>query len=132
MRKTSLLLAVLLLHALLALSQTHKISGQIKDEKGNPVPFASIRIKGHGSGVAADANGAFTIEVPNNATLLISAAGFESLETKPGNGPSLDISLHGQDNLSEVVVTALGIRRTKNDLPYAAQQVTAAEITKTR
>lgn len=132
MRKTSLLLAVLLLHALLALSQTRKISGQIRDEKGNPVPFASIRIKGHGSGVAADANGSFTIELPANATLQVSAVGFESLETKPGSAPTFDISLRSQDNLSEVVVTALGIRRTKNDLPYAAQQVTAAEITKTR
>ena len=133
MRKTSLLLAVLLLHALLALSQSRTITGQVKDEKGNPVPFASIRLKGHGSGVMADANGAFSINVPTGATLLISAAGFDSMETLPDNASNtLSISLKGQGILSEVVVTALGIRRSKNTLPYAAQQVLGDEVSKTR
>lgn len=126
------MLTVLLLHALLALSQTRTLSGQIKDEKGNPIPFASIRIKGHGSGVAADVNGAFTIEIPPGATLLISAAGFDNLETKPGSATTLTISLQGQNTMREVVVTALGIRRSKNSLPYSAQQVTGDEVSKTR
>ena len=132
MRKTSLLLAVLLLHALLVLSQSRTITGQVKDEKGNPIPFASIRIKGHGSGVAADANGQFKMEVPTGAVLLITAAGFDDLETKPGSSSTLTLSLQPQNNLREVVVTALGIRRAKNSLPYSAQQVTGDEVSKTR
>ena len=126
------MLTVLLLHALLAVSQTRTISGQIRDEKGNPVPFASIRIKGQGSGTAADANGAFTMQLPAGAILQVSAAGFDNLETKPGPSPTLTINLQAQNTMREVVVTALGIRRSKNSLPYSAQQVSGDDVSRTR
>ena len=46
MRKILSLLAVLMLYCALAYSQTRPISGQVRDDEGNPIPFASIKIKG--------------------------------------------------------------------------------------
>src|SRR5882724_7604589 len=133
MRKLLPLLTALVLHAVMAFTQTRTISGQVKDAKGDPVPFATIKIKGSKLGAAADASGNFSIQAPGTAILIISAAGFQPLQVPTGSSGPLTVTLlNSQDNLSEVVVTALGIRRTKNDLPYAAKQITAAEITKTR
>ncbi len=133
MRKISLFATVLLLHALLALSQTHTITGQVKDAKGVPISFASIKVKGARGGVAADANGNFTLSIPQNATLIITASGFEPLQLPTGSDAVLYITLTlAEGSLSEVVVTAMGIRRSKNTLPYAAQQVLGDEVSRTR
>lgn len=125
MRKTTLLLTVLLLHALLALSQSRTITGQIKDSKGEPIPFASVKLKGARTGVAADANGMFTITVPNNdAIIIFSAAGFETIQQPVGSDPVLSVMLPaGKGSLTEVVVTALGIRRDKRELSSATQVI---------
>ncbi|MGG9964455.1 carboxypeptidase-like regulatory domain-containing protein [Ferruginibacter sp. SUN106] len=50
------------------------ISGKVKDVNSNPIPFASIRIKGESSGVAADANGVFTIKGDKKKNILQLAA----------------------------------------------------------
>ncbi|MBS1564361.1 MAG: TonB-dependent receptor plug domain-containing protein, partial [Bacteroidetes bacterium] len=125
MRKTTLLLTVLLLHALLALSQSRTITGQIKDSKGDPVPFASVKLKGAKTGVAADASGNFSITVPNNdAVIIISAAGFETLQQVAGTETTFNITLaNSRGSLTEVVVTALGIRRDKRELSSATQTI---------
>jgi len=125
MRKTTLLLTVLLLHALLALSQSRTVTGQIKDGKGDPVPFASIKVKGAKTGVAADASGNFTMTIPNNnAIIVISAAGFEEVQQPAGSDAVLSITLpNSRGALTEVVVTALGIRRDKRELSSATQTI---------
>lgn len=132
MRKLLPLLAACMLCAAISFAQTRTITGQVKDAKGDPVPFATIRIKGSSGGVAADASGMYKIDVPANATLVISAAGYNNMEMAVGTSPTQDVTLEAQGNLNEVVVTALGIRRNKNDLPYAAQQIKSDEIVKTR
>ena len=60
MRKFLTLATVLALYSMLALAQD-VITGKVSDQMGQPVPFASIRIKGSKVGVSADANGAFSI-----------------------------------------------------------------------
>ena len=77
MRKTLSLLTMLILSSALAWSQTKTVTGQVTDEKNNPVPFASIREKTTTTGVAADQEGNFSISVGAQATLVVSAAGFE-------------------------------------------------------
>ncbi len=132
MRKSALLIAGLMLFYALALAQTRTITGQIKDAKGDPVPFANITIKGTTSGVAADANGNFRIEAQSGQSLVITSASFVEQEVKIGNESTLSITMQPQGNLQEVVVTALGIRRTRNQLPYAAQTVEGNEVSKNR
>src|SRR5688572_14531546 len=132
MRKIASLCAVLMLFNALVFAQTKTITGQIKDSKGDPVPFANITIKGTTTGASADANGNFSIEVKEGETLVISSASFAEQEIKVGASPTIAVTLQQLGNLQEVVVTALGVRRAKNTLPFAAQQIKGDDITTTR
>ncbi|MEP7376776.1 MAG: SusC/RagA family TonB-linked outer membrane protein [Chitinophagaceae bacterium] len=133
MRKIASLCAVLMLcNVALVYAQTRTITGQVKDSKGDPVPFANITIKGTNSGVSSDVGGNFKIEVKDGESLLISSTSFAEQEVKIGSSSSLTVTLQPQGNLQEVVVTALGIRRTRNQVPYAAQQLQGDEVNKAR
>jgi TonB-linked SusC/RagA family outer membrane protein len=132
MKKTLSLLTVLMLFCALAFGQTRAVSGRVTDAQGKAVPFASVTVKGTSVGVAADENGNFTIEAAPNSTLVFSAAGYQAAEVNIKNQSTVSASLSAQSSLNEVVVTALGIRRTRNQTPYAAQQVTGEEVSKTR
>src|SRR3954470_18119413 len=132
MRKMLSLLAVLVLCTAIALGQTKTVTGQVKDSKGDPIPFATVKIKGTNNATAADANGKFSINAPGNATFVISAVGFEETELKASSSGTLLIALNNSETMNEVVVTALGIKRTKNTLPYAAQIVAGDDVSKNR
>ncbi len=132
MRKLVSALVFLMLYAVLATGQSRSVTGQVRDEKGDPVPFVTVKIKGSKAAVAADKDGNFSINVPPNALLTISAAGFETIEISSGTGAIVTPVLRAQNNLQEVVITALGIKRNKNELGYAAQQVTGDEVSKNR
>src|SRR5688500_18727607 len=131
MRKFLSLMGVLLL-CLYGHSQTQTISGQINDNLGNPVPFATVRVLNGNAAVAADSTGRFSIDAAQGTILVITAAGFEETRFTVGTSALVEITLENPDALSEVVVTALGLRRNKNELPYAAQQVKGEELTKVR
>jgi TonB-linked SusC/RagA family outer membrane protein len=132
MRKIVSLLAVLVLFCSLAYSQARTVTGKVIDAQGKPVPFASVLIKGTNTGVSADANGTFSIQASPNSVLIFTAAGFQSTELNIGANTEVTASISSQATMSEVVVTALGVRRTRNQVPYAAQQVTGEEVSKTR
>ena len=62
------------------------VTGIVKDDKGVPSPNTSVMVKGTKTGATTDANGAFSIEVPNqNSTMIISNAAFETQEMVVGN-----------------------------------------------
>src|SRR5690606_15804217 len=132
MRKIASLFTVLMLFSALAFAQSRTVTGRVTDGSGAAVPFATITIKGTTTGVAADVNGNFSIEAAPNAVLIVSAAGYTSFETNIGNQTTLNLRLGAQSNLQEVVVTALGISRTKKSLPYSSQTVSASELNKIR
>jgi TonB-linked SusC/RagA family outer membrane protein len=132
MRKHASFVAVLLLLGALAYAQTRTITGTIKDSKGDPVPFANVAVKGTNTGVAADATGNFKIDVKEGESLIITSTSFAEQEVKIGTASTVNVVLQPQGNLQEVVVTALGIRRTRNQVPYAAQQLQGDEVNKAR
>ncbi|HWY33781.1 MAG TPA: carboxypeptidase-like regulatory domain-containing protein, partial [Nitrosopumilaceae archaeon] len=78
MRKFLTLLAVLVLFGSLAFSQSKIISGRVTDQAGQPVPFATVRLKGTKIGTSADADGNFTIRAESSQTLIISGTGITS------------------------------------------------------
>ena len=139
MRKALMLLPTLLLVAFVSYGQGRILTGQIKDETGKAVPFASVSVRNQItgtaiSGVSADANGSYSIDVGTSKTLTVSAAGFAPKEMQIPEGVStlnVEMSRSGEV-IQEVVVTALGIRRTRNQLPYAAQTVEGSEVSKSR
>lgn len=129
MRKILIFLIGLVLCTVLTNAQSKTITGNVTDSKGAPVPGVTIKIKGSKGGTSADANGAFRINAPANATLIISGIGFATKEVKVGNLDNLTIALsQSEANLSEVVVTALGIKRDKRLLTYATQEVKGAAL----
>lgn len=132
MRKIATLLTVLVICGTLAYAQTRTISGQVRDSKGEPIPYATVTIKGTNTAVAADVNGNFSINVSQGQSLIISSSSFTGKEIKVGTSSTIAVMLESEGNLQEVVVTALGIRRNKNTLPYAAQQVSGDDVSRGR
>ena len=129
MRKFSLILTLMMFIAVLAIAQTRSITGRVLDETGQPVSGASVVIKGSNTGSSADATGDFTINAKTGDVLVISAVGIPSKEVKVNAGSTLQVSLTRQSqNLSEVVVTALGVQRQKRALGYATQQVSGNDL----
>lgn len=114
---------MLVLCSVLAWSQTKTVTGRVTDANGGPVPFATIKVKGSNTGVAADQDGNFSITATSNTVLTVSAAGFEEQEIRIGNQNILSVSLAATTNLQEVVVTALGITRAEKAMGYSVTKV---------
>ena len=72
---------LLILSGTLLYSQNHVINGTVKDEKGNPLEFASVVIKGTQNGTISDSAGKFSLTTPViTPTLVISSIGYETKE----------------------------------------------------
>lgn len=76
----------------------------------------------------ADGDGSFKISVAQNAKLVISATGFQTVEVAASAAASIQLS-PAESNLSEVVVTALGVKREKKALGYSVQEVKGDNLT---
>jgi TonB-linked SusC/RagA family outer membrane protein len=125
----SLLLILSLFHTVLA--QTRTVSGRVTDQKsGEGLPGVTVLQKGTTNGVSTDADGSFRLTVPQSgATLVFSSVGMVTQEKPVGAGGQLNVSL-AQSNreLSEVVVTALGIEKDKRTLGYATQEIQGGAV----
>src|ERR1700754_453840 len=111
-------------------AQTTVVSGKITDPTGTAIPNATIRIKSNrsSSGTSADAQGAFTLKTPPNATLIISAIGYENKEIKATEGALTIVLNTDSRSLSEVVVTGVGVATSKKKLGIAIESVTADKL----
>lgn len=133
MTKLLTLSIVLIFSTLAIFAQTRSVTGKITDEKGDPIPFATIVVKGHKQGSSADQNGNFMTRINPGETLIFSATGFAPKEYLPGSESTINLTLsRNQTAIEEVVVTALGIKRAKNSLPYAAQQISGDDVSRIR
>jgi len=124
MRKIASLVVMLMLFQLIAFSQDRTITGVIKDEAGLIVPGASVRIKGTKVGTAADNQGQFRIQAKAGDVLLITGAGIDPAELTVGASDAVAITVKNTIATgSEVVVTALGIKRQDKALGYGVSKV---------
>ena len=117
---------LLLCIGIAGVAQTMTISGKVTDEKGVPIPSASVVVKAKkNSGAAANAEGIFKVSASKGDVLVISSVGFIAKEITVGTNTTINISLanSADPNLSEVVVTALGIKRSEKSLGYAVSKV---------
>ncbi len=132
MKNKFTLCILLLLMSTIAFAQKRTISGKVTDANGEPISFASIRIKDSKTGIAADQNGNFKIIAEGNAKLIISASGYESKEIEVTDNATT-IQLKKMNNeLTTVVVSALGIKRSVKSTPYATQQISSDRLSQTR
>jgi TonB-linked SusC/RagA family outer membrane protein len=132
MKKSLLgLVALLLLTSVSALAQT--VTGKVTSAAdGAPIPGASVLIKGTSIGTATDTEGNFTLDVAgsSNSVLVVSFIGFLTQEVSVQNQTTVNVALkEDATQLSEVVVTALGIEKDSKTLTYSAQQVGGSQLT---
>jgi len=113
--------------------ESRKISGVILDENGDPLIGATVRIKGTDLAAITDIDGNYTIlSDETDPVITCSYIGYKTAELKAGGDDKVDFDLRpDSEALSEVVVTAFGIKRDKKMLGYAVQEVKADALNTT-
>ena len=129
---TLLFFAVMLLFG--QLSAQNAVTGKVTGtEDGLPLPGVSVLEQDTNNGTVTDIDGNYKITVAPNATLLFNFLGMKTQSFPVAGKTTIDVQLSGDDNaLSEVVVTALGIKREKRALGYAVQEVKGEDIANTQ
>jgi TonB-linked SusC/RagA family outer membrane protein len=126
----------LLLFCITVNAQTRTVKGKVTSSKDNqPVPGASVSVKGKGNSVVTGTDGNFSLTVPNgNVIIVISSVGYVNVQKAvDANATDVVIELNeNQQQLEGVVVTALGITRRTKSLVYAVQTVKTSELTEAR
>lgn len=109
------------------------VVGTVSGDDGEALAGATIRVKGTNTGTVTNLDGKYTIAVSADGTVLVfSYTGYDTQEVSVGSTNVVDVVLQSGKALNEVVVTALGISRYKNELPYSAQKVDGSDVTATR
>ena len=131
MRKKHYVFLLAMLCSLVSKSQTLSISGRVVDENGAPIPFASVVIKGKSkTGTTTDPDGHFSIAAAKGSVLIVSAVTYTSSEVTVGSKTTIEIRLSpAKVDLSEVVVTAMGIKRSERALGYAVSKIDPSTLT---
>ena len=106
------------------------VQGKIKDENGNAFPGVNVVIKGTTNGTVTNADGAYMITVPADAsTLVFSFVGYATQEIAINGQSTIDVSLKTDlTSLEEVVVTALGIEKSAKSIGYATSKVSSEQL----
>ncbi len=109
------------------------LSGIVVDDKGEPLIGATVMQKGKNNGASTDMDGRFTIRVNDNSPVLVARyVGYNPQEVKVQKGQKVKITLKPSSvELSEVVVTSLGITREQKSLGYAVTKVGSDELNNT-
>lgn len=106
------------------------VSGRIVDANGEPLIGVSVQEKGTTNGVITDMDGNYTLTVDENSVLQYSYVGYKKEEQNVDGKGTIDLAMTEDSKvLDEVVVTALGIKRSEKALSYNVQQVKADDIT---
>ena len=117
-------------HSLQVIQQVHKITGTVVDKAGLPVIGANVIVKGTTNGTVTDVEGRFSLEIPENAVLLVSYIGYVEREMQVGDESALSITLQEDTQaLEEVVVVGYGTQK-KINLTGAVAVVKGEEMTK--
>jgi TonB-linked SusC/RagA family outer membrane protein len=104
------------------------VKGTITDESGRGLEGASIKVKGNKAGTYTVASGEYSLSVPDNATLIISYVGYETVEIPVGGRTTIDVRLKAStQKMDEVVVIGYGTAN-KRDLTGSIAKVAGKEI----
>jgi TonB-linked SusC/RagA family outer membrane protein len=128
------LLILLLSFFWLSVSAQNRITGTVSDNNSSSgIPGVSILLKGTKTGTTTDAQGKFALNAPANGTLIFSLVGYSSKEVSIGNQSVINVSMtESTENLEEVVVTALGIKKEAKTLGYATATLGNEQISVNR
>jgi TonB-linked SusC/RagA family outer membrane protein len=124
---------VALLMLCLAASLQAQISGVVRArDTEEALTGASVAVKGSGTGTVTDLDGKFSLNAKAGDVLMVSYIGYRTEVLTVGTVNMLDIYLESSAALDEVVVTALGIERSKKALGYAVSEVNGDALTQAR
>lgn len=129
MRKILLVLAVLYIAGAPCFAQG-VIRGKVTDDKGQPVPMASVIIKGTNTGTTTDSDGSFSLNSPrSSATLEISAVGYatQTITLKVGDNPTINL-LSEARAMDEVVVTGVASATQRRKLTVSVTKINADRL----
>ncbi|SEW08575.1 TonB-linked outer membrane protein, SusC/RagA family [Chitinophaga sp. YR573] len=132
MKKGLLLWLFVAMSVLHTYAQTRTITGKVTDAKdGSALPGVSVVIKGTTKGTVTGIDGGYSIQATPENTLVFSFIGYTNQERPVGKNSNFAITLSTDNKqLSEVVVTALGITREKKSLGYSVQSVSGDALVK--
>jgi TonB-linked SusC/RagA family outer membrane protein len=116
------LMMVSLLTLQVAMAQK-TVTGVVSDDQGMPLPGATVLEQGTTNGVSTDFDGNFSIDIAEGGVLEISFVGYETAVVTVGQDDVINVSLAQGNQLEEVIVTSLGIKREKQALGYAVSEV---------
>lgn len=115
-------------------AQNRQVSGKVTSaEDGSPLSGVSVSVVGTTTATQTDVAGSFNLSVPESGTLNFSYLGFISQRISVGNQTVFNVRLVSEDNeLEEVVVTAMGISRAEKTLGYSATKIGGEELAEAR
>ncbi|MBN1186426.1 MAG: SusC/RagA family TonB-linked outer membrane protein, partial [Bacteroidales bacterium] len=114
-------------------AQTKTITGKITgSDDGLPIPGAAIMVKGTSIGTVTNADGVYSLQIPDNATTLwVSYMGMKTQEVEIQGRSTINVALQSDTKqVDEVVVTAMGISREKKSLGYSVQDIKGEQLTR--
>ncbi len=128
-----LLLAMTMVIATITTAQ-QDISGTVTDVNGIAIPYVNVQLSGTNKGTITNEEGKYSLEVPNLlGALQFSILGFETRTVPINNVAILNVSLEeSSEQLNEVVLTALGLKRETKELGYVVQSLDAKGVTEVK
>ncbi|MBC3787861.1 SusC/RagA family TonB-linked outer membrane protein [Spirosoma utsteinense] len=119
---------------LAAYAQTRQLTGTVISAEEGPLPGVNVVLKGTSIGTTTDAKGKYVMSIPNDAAILtFSSIGFATGEEKVGSRSVLDVTMVSDIRaLSEVVVTAFGVKKEVKSLGYGVQEIKGQQLTEAR
>ena len=133
MRKILLMMAAVL-SAGFAYAQNLQVTGiATSAEDGSPMPSVAVAVEGTGRGTTTDLDGAYSISVPADGTLVFSFLGYDDAVVPVNGRTVINVALQpGAIMVDDVIITALGISKSEKSLGYSATEIKNDQLTAAR
>ena len=93
----------------------NNVTGTVNDETGAPLPGATVIVEGTSRGVATDFDGNFSINAKEGEVLIVTYVGYSDYRLTVDSQDNYEIDLSTDNALDEVILTALGLEKKKDD-----------------
>lgn len=132
--RTFFLFSAFLLTIQWSFAQEKEITGTVTSQSdGVPLPGVNVLVEGTSTGAQTDFDGNYSITASVGDVLTFSFIGMTTVQVTVSDSNVINVQMaEDAEQLGEVIVTALGVRKTRKSLTYAAQDVKADELSRTK